>query len=359
MPFAHHGDARRLVQHQDRVVLQEHALTKLRPHRPNIARRDERARMDLTELLHRHRRELEVHCYRMLGSYHEAEDIVQETFLRAWRGWDAFQGRSSVRAWLYRIATNACLDALKSAQRRVLPMDLGPPGAPGETRPPRADVPWLEPIPDRVLDEDPETRAVARETVELAFLAALQHLPPRQRAVLIARDVLGWPAGDAAALLGLTAPAVNSALQRARATLRERLPERGADWTPARGPEPGEAEVLRRYVEAFERADVAGMARLIADEARATMPPIPVWYLGKPAIVGALELSVPPGSPYDIGQISAVPTRANRTPAIVVHHTPPGAASPRPFALSVLRIEAGLIREMTAFHDPGVLAGFP
>ncbi|GAA2363129.1 sigma-70 family RNA polymerase sigma factor [Dactylosporangium salmoneum] len=314
--------------------------------------------MDLTQQLERHRRELEVHCYRMVGSFHEAEDLVQETFLRAWRGWDQFQGRSSVRAWLYRIATNACLDALKSAQRRVLPMDLAPPSAPGVSLPPRADVPWLEPLPDRVLDEDPATRLVARETVELAFLAALQHLPPRQRAVLIARDVLGWSAAETADLLGATGPSVNSALQRARATLRERLPERGEDWRPERGPEPGEREVLRRYVEAFERADVAGMARLIADEARAAMPPLPMWYLGKSAIVDTLSLSVPPGSPAHVGRVRAVPVRANRSPALIAYHTPPGATAEQPFAVGVLRIEGGLIREMIAFHDPRLFGLF-
>ncbi|WP_432832110.1 sigma-70 family RNA polymerase sigma factor [Dactylosporangium sp. CA-092794] len=313
---------------------------------------------DLTEVFERHRRELEVHCYRMLGSFHEAEDVVQETMLKAWRGRDGFEGRSSVRAWLYRIATNACLDVLKSAQRRVLPMDLGPPSEPAVSRPPRADVPWLEPLPDRVLDDDPETRLVARETVELAFLAALQHLPPLQRAVLIARDVLGWTAGETARLLDTTAATVNSALQRARATLRERLPQRGADWTPERGPGADEREVLRRYVEAFERADLQAMAKLIADEARASMPPLPMWYLGKAAIVGALARSVPVGAPHHVGRIRAAVTRANRMPAVVVYHVPPGETAERPFAVSVLRIEGGLIREMTAFHEPRVFAEF-
>jgi RNA polymerase sigma-70 factor (ECF subfamily) len=313
--------------------------------------------MDLADV-EPYRRELEVHCYRMLGSYHEAEDLVQETFLRAWKGRDAFQGRSSVRAWLYRIATNACLDVLKSAQRRVLPMDLGPPSEPGVELPPRADVAWLEPLPDRVLDADPATRAVARETVELAFLAALQHLPPRQRAVLVARDVLGWSAAETAGLLGVTSPAVNSALQRARATLRERLPERGEDWTPDRGPDPDEREVLRRYVDAFQRSDVRGMARLLADEARAVMPPLPAWYLGRTAIVGALMRSVPPGSPFAVGTVRIELTRANRDPAMIAYHTPPGTTAERPFAISVLRVEGGLIRELTAFHDPRVFDEF-
>ncbi|WP_433211199.1 sigma-70 family RNA polymerase sigma factor [Dactylosporangium sp. CS-047395] len=313
--------------------------------------------LDLTEL-EPYRRELEVHCYRMLGSFHEAEDLVQETYLRAWKSWSSFEGRSSVRAWLYRIATNACLDVLKSAQRRVLPMDLGPPSAPGVDGPPVTDVSWLEPLPDRVLDADPETRTVARETVELAFLAALQHLPPRQRAVLISRDVLGWSAAETASLLAVTPASVNSALQRARATLRERLPSRGEDWTPSRGPDPAEQEVLRQYVDAFQRADVAGMARLLAAEARAVMPPIPAWYLGRDAIAGALALSVPPGSPYFVGRIRVELTRANRDPALIAYHVPPGSTEERPFAISVLRVEGGQIRELTAFHDPDVFAGF-
>ncbi|WP_433052723.1 RNA polymerase subunit sigma-70 [Dactylosporangium sp. CS-033363] len=313
--------------------------------------------LDLTEL-EPYRRELEVHCYRMLGSFHEAEDLVQETYLRAWKSWPSFEGRSSVRAWLYRIATNACLDVLKSAQRRVLPMDLGPPSAPGADGPPVTDVSWLEPLPDRVLDADPETCTVARETVELAFLAALQHLPPRQRAVLISRDVLGWSAAETAALLDVTAASVNSALQRARATLRERLPSRGEDWTPARGPDPAEQEVLRQYVDAFQRADVAGMARLLAAEARAVMPPISAWYLGRDAIAGALALSVPPGSPFFVGRIRVELTRANRDPALIAYHVPPGETAERPFAISVLRVEGGQIRELTAFHDPAVFAGF-
>jgi RNA polymerase sigma-70 factor (ECF subfamily) len=316
---------------------------------------------DLALQFERHRRELEVHCYRMLGSFHEAEDLVQETFLKAWRGRDGFEGRSSVRAWLYRIATNACLDVLKSGQRRLLPMDLGPPADPELSLPARTDVPWLEPVPDRILDEavaGPEAALVAKETIELAFLAALQHLPPRQRAVLIVRDVLGWPADETAKLLDVSVAAANSALQRARLTLRQRLPERGADWTPASAPDPDEREILRRYVEAFQRADVAGMAKLLADDARATMPPLPMWYLGKPAIVGALRLSVPPDAPHHLGEIRAECTRANRQPAVVAYRRTVGDDRFRPFAISVLRIEAGLIVEMTAFHDPALFRHF-
>ncbi|GAA2624342.1 sigma-70 family RNA polymerase sigma factor [Dactylosporangium fulvum] len=305
------------------------------------------------EEFEQHRRELEVHCYRMLGSYHEAEDLVQETFLKAWRGREDFEGRASVRSWLYRIATNACLDVLKSGRRRVLPVDLGPPADPQLELPPRTDVAWLEPVPDRVLDETPEAALVAKETVELAFLAALQHLPARQRAVLIVRDVLGWPADRTAELLEISVPAANSALQRARATLRQRLPERGADWAPDTPPDRAEQEVARRYAEAFQRADIEGMARLLADDARAAMPPLPMWYVGKPTIVVTLWQ----GAPH-LGEIRTEVTRANRAPAIVSYRKAPGDDRFRPFAIGVLRVEAGLIVEMTAFHDPAVFEFF-
>ena len=196
-------------------------------------------------LVERHRRELRVHCYRMVGSIDEAEDLVQETFLRAWRHIGGFEGRSTLRAWLYRIATNACLDALDGRARRVLPHDLEPATTGAGVGPglaemvARTDVPWLQPLPDRLWEPaadpegEPDAVAVTRETIELAFIAALQHLPPRRRAVLVLRDVLGWPARQTADHLGLSEASVTSALHRARSTLRERLPERRADWRPA------------------------------------------------------------------------------------------------------------------------------
>lgn len=294
--------------------------------------------------LEEHRRELEVHCYRMLGSWHEAEDLVQETFLKAWRGRDAFDGRASVRTWLYKIATNACLDARKSGQRRILPVDLGPPADPSVSLPPRTDVAWVEPVPDRLLDESPEAAVVAKETIELAFVATLQHLPPRQRAVLIVRDVLGWPADQTAELLDISVPAANSALQRARATMRER----GSAPRPA---SPDVREVARRFAEAYQRADVDGMARLLADHARITMPPLPMWYHGKEAIVGALRQSLP-----FLGELRTGLTGANRQPAVYSLVRQDGEW--RPFAISVLTVEAGLIVAATAFHDPDVFAFF-
>ena len=216
-------------------------------------------------LAERYRPELQVHCYRMLGSFEDAEDLVQETFLRAWRRRATFEGRSSFRAWLYGIATNASLDAVAQKRRRATA---------------GSEVLWLQPYPDRLLDaaapreDEPDAVVVTRETIELAFLVALQHLPPTQRAVLIVRDVLGWSARETAALLETTVAAVNSALQRARATLRKRLPERRLEPAAA---EPTEEErvLLERYMEAGERDDLDGLAETLGEEARFTMPPLP------------------------------------------------------------------------------------
>ncbi|MFC4041824.1 RNA polymerase subunit sigma-70 [Dactylosporangium siamense] len=283
-----------------------------------------------------YRRELEVHCYRMLGSLHEAEDLVQETYLKAWRARDGFDGRSSVRTWLYRIATNACLDALKARPRRALPVDLG------------SDEPalWLEPIPDTVLNAaqaGPEAALVAKEGVELAFLAALQHLPPRQRAVLILRDVLEWPAAQTATLLDMTVPAVNSALQRAKT----RMP------APSKPATAAEHEVARRYADAFQRGDIPAMVRLLADEVRASMPPLRIWYRGRTAVEQALR-----ESRAALGEVRVRCTAANRRPAMVSHIRPPGETDWQPFAVGILHITAGRITELVAFHDPAVVARF-
>jgi RNA polymerase sigma-70 factor (ECF subfamily) len=215
-------------------------------------------RRRLARLVERHRRELRVHCYRMVGSVEEAEDLVQETFLRAWRHIGGFEGRSTLRAWLYRIATNACLDALDGRARRVLPQDLEPATTDLGSGPvemvARTDIPWLQPLPDSLWepaadrDEEPDAVAVRRETIELAFIAALQHLPPRRRAVLILRDVPGWPARQTAEHLGVSEASVTSALHRARSTLRKRLPERRADWAPATEPTAEERASGRRPV---------------------------------------------------------------------------------------------------------------
>jgi RNA polymerase sigma-70 factor, ECF subfamily len=299
--------------------------------------RDEAA---FTALAERHRRELQLHCYRMLGSFDDSEDLVQETLLRAWRNRARFQGRSSFRAWLYRIATNACLDAL---ERR--------PGRAGGW--PAVEVPWLQPYPDRLLegiapsDSEPDAVAVTRETIELAFLAAIQHLTPRQRAVLILRDVLGWSAKDTAALLDTTVASANSALQRARETLKERLPARRLDWGPATDPSDEERALLARYMDAHERADATAVAQLLREDAIFTMPPEPDRYVGRDAIA-AFFASDAFGA-RSPGRFRLVETRANRQPAAANYVRAPGDAKYRALSLDVLRVEGGAIAEITTF----------
>jgi RNA polymerase sigma-70 factor, ECF subfamily len=305
-----------------------------------------------------------VHCYRMLGSFEEAEDLVQETFLRAWKNLDTFEGRSTPRAWLYRIATNACLDALDGRSRRVLPQQVAAPSDPNGASPPRTDIAWLQPFPDRLWEpaapseEEPGEVVVAKETIELAFLAAIQYLPPRQRAALILRDVLGWPAKQVAATLEGSVASVNSALQRARTTLKEHLPERRLDWAPATEPTDGQRAILRRYMAAVERADLAAVAELLAEDVRTAMPPYPNWFQGRDAVMAVLATSWDTASPYYPGRFRMVATLANRQPAAVAYVRRPGDPAYLPFAIGVLRIEDDRIQEITAFHDPGLFAAF-
>jgi RNA polymerase sigma-70 factor (ECF subfamily) len=281
-------------------------------------------------LVEPHRRELQVHCYRMLGSYEDSEDLVQETFLRAWRNRKSFQGRSSFRAWLYRIATNACLDAIER-RSRVAP----------ETTQPLAEVPWLEPYPDELIDD-----LVAKETVELAFIAAIQLLPPRQRAALICRDVLGWSAAESAALLNISIPALNSALQRARSRLKEHLPRRRADWRRDSDPSLEERALLRGYMEAMERGDAPGMIELLREDAFCAMPP--AWYVGRETIVQAW---VEGGFGDDSwGRLRCVRTRVNGQPAVACYVKRAGDSAYRPLVLDVLRFEDGEVSEITAFR---------
>jgi RNA polymerase sigma-70 factor, ECF subfamily len=320
-------------------------------------------------LVERHRRELRVHCYRMVGSVDEAEDLVQETFLRAWRHIGGFEGRSTLRAWLYRIATNACLDALDGRARRVLPQDLEPATTGLRAGPTemvaRTDIPWLQPFPDRLWepaadrDDEPDAVAVTRETIELAFIAALQHLPPRRRAVLILRDVLGWSARQTADHLGLSEASVTSALHRARTTLRERLPER-VDWTPATEPTAEERAVVRRYMAAIEGVDLAAVADLLAEDVRAAMPPWTLWLAGRPAVMAALTESWDSRSPNYVGRFRMLPTRANAQPAVAAYLRAPGDAADvhRAFGIGVVRIEGGRIAEMVTFHDPALFPAF-
>jgi RNA polymerase sigma-70 factor (ECF subfamily) len=295
-----------------------------------------------SELAERYRRELQVHCYRMLGSFEDSEDMVQETFLRAWRKRRSFQGRSPFRAWLYRIATNACLDALERRPRRL-------PGT--------GEVPWLQPYPDRLLeeiappDEEPDAAVVAKETIELAFLVAIQHLPPRPRAVLILRDVLGWPAKDTAALLDTSVASVNSALQRARAALKRHLPERRLEWAAGSDASEEERELVQRYVEASERADADAFVELMREDARFSMPPEPGTYVAPEAIVACWKEGGFGGAEYR--DFRCLVTRANMQPAVACYRRRPGESEYRPLAIDVLRIEDGKLAEIIAF--PGHL----
>src|SRR4051812_25782509 len=288
-------------------------------------------------LAERHRRELHVHCYRMLGSFEDAEDTVQETFLRAWRRRETFEGRSTFRAWLYRIATNACLDLL--AKCRPEPATGG-------------EVLWLQPYPDRLLDElpagdadAPETVAVARETIELAYLVAVQHLAPRPRAVLILRDVLGWPAKEVAELLGDSVNSVNSALQRARAGMREHLPAERQDWTGG-VQDAATRELVRRFTEASVATDIPVRASMRRDDVRSSMPPPPGVYVGRDAGVGDWMQDGFAGMPG----LRGVPTFVNRQPAVAFSHWREGEGAYLPLTLDVLRITGGRITEVTIFH---------
>jgi RNA polymerase sigma-70 factor, ECF subfamily len=313
--------------------------------------------------IERHRGELRVHCYRMLGSLDDSEDLVQETFLRAWRNRSSFSSEgsfSSLRAWLYRIATNACLDVLRKRPRRVLPPEVQPASDPNVPPSPPADLPWLQPYPDTLLEsvalpeDEPDAVVVARETIELAFVAAIQHLPPRQRAVLILRDVLGWSAKETASLLETSVASVNSALQRGRATLKERLPERRTEWSRSSGLSDEERELLRRYVEAHDRADANALAELLREDARLIMPPHPSWYLGREAIVTAAAQGFDP----EFGRLCTVVTGANRQPAVAHYLLRPGGSEYLPLALDVLQVEDGRIAEITSFVSAELFAAF-
>ena len=310
---------------------------------------------EFAALFERHRRELHVHCYRMLGSLQDAEDLVQETFLNAWRNRQRFERRSSFRTWLYRIATNACLNALRRNPRRLVPQQVLQPADPDADLLPAEELPWLQPYPDRLLDElGPEAAVVSRETIELAFLAAIQHLPPRQRAVLILRDALDWSASDAASLLDSSVASVNSALQRARATLKQHLPEERDKWGGR--PDPGkEACVLRRYMDAWERRDLAVLVSLLKEDAHVTMPPIPTWFQGREAVVGFFAHHV--FAPTR-GERRHLSTRANRQPAVALYRREPGERVFVPRVLEVLRIEGEQLAGIDAFVSPELFPAF-
>ena len=298
-----------------------------------------------------YRRELLAHCYRMLGSYHDAEDAVQETLLRAWRGYDRFEGRSSVRTWLYRIATRVCLTAADSRERRVLPAGIGSPSTEGSAplAARRPEVPWLEPIPDAAFAPDPADVVTSRETTRLAFVAALQTLPARQRAALLLRDVVGLSAAEVAEQLELSVAAVTSALQRARAQVERDLhPEEvvmaGVDET-----------LLDKYVAAFEQADLAALAALLRHDVQLQMPPVPTWFAGRDAVLGFFAAR-PLRVPGDGGR-RLLATRANGCPAVGTYiRQPDGRYAPH--SIVVLDTVDGQITHIYAFVDPELFGVF-
>jgi RNA polymerase sigma-70 factor (TIGR02960 family) len=312
---------------------------------------DEDAFRELTES---HRRELQVHCYRILGSLQDAEDLVQETLLAAWRGLEAFEGRSSVRAWLYRIATNRCLNALRDRTRR-------PPQVQAVVEPPeptrRTEPLWLEPYPDVLLEDipdrspGPEARYEVREAVGLAFISALQSLPPRQRAALVLRDVLGFRTAEIADMLDTGEIAVKGALQRARASLEARLPARD------RAPLPDSArerELIGRFADAVESGDIDNVVTLLTDDALLTMPPQPLEYQGHEPIAAFLRHR----AELRGAALRVVPTRANTQPAFGCYLPDPHAAIARPYGLIVLTLAGDAIAAITWFSDTGVFPRF-
>jgi RNA polymerase sigma-70 factor (ECF subfamily) len=295
-----------------------------------------------------YRAELTRHCYRMLGSAFEAEDAVQETMVRAWRNLDRFEGRASLKSWLYSIATNVCLDMLNGPQRRARPMDLGPAGTPQSTLATSPEATWIEPIPDsRVLPEsgDPAELAEARETVRLAFVAALQHLPPGQRAVLLLRDVLRWKAAEVAELLDTSVASVNSALQRARTSLT------ASDLSPGDASAPAldesERELVDRYVEAFERYDIDSLVSLLHEDATLSMPPYSLWLQG-PEHIASWHLGQGAGCR---GSRLLPAVAANGSPAFGQYRPSGPDGAYEPWALQVLEISGGRIAGLNSFLD--------
>jgi len=312
------------------------------------------ARGEFGRLVEPYRRELKLHCYRMLGSLHEADDLVQETYLRAWRSFDTFEGSGSLRGWLYRIATNACLNVIEARKhaRRVLPDQQGPAAAmiAMPDGPPPTEVAWLEPYPDSYLEgiaddaPNPEARYTAREAVQLAFVAAIQQLPPRQRAALLLCDVLGWAAAETATLLGGSTVSINSALQRARDTLAKHYPQGRPAQAPR--PTPTQQHLLERYLRAWEGHDIDGFVALLKEDATFTMPPWLQWYAGRRAIGSFFTLAW-----KTCGGLRLVPTAANGQPAFAVYER---SADGRwaAHAIQVLALEGEMISALTLFVPP-------
>jgi RNA polymerase sigma-70 factor, ECF subfamily len=313
----------------------------------------ERTNQAFERLAEPFRSELKLHCYRMLGSVHEAEDLVQETYLRAWRSFDSFEGRGSFRAWLYQIATNACLNALASRNNvpRLLPDQRAPASAQMPDGKPATDVAWLEPYPDSNLEgiaddaPNPEARYASREAVQLAFVAVIQQLPPRQRAVLLLCDVLGWSAVEAATLLGGSTASINSALQRARETLAKRYPNGRPPVAPR--PNPAQQKLLGRYLQAWEGLDLDSFVALLKEDATYTMPPLPQWYAGRQAIRTFFERAW-----KGYGGFRLVPTAANRQSAFAAYSRTGADAPWAAHSIHVLSFEHDMISALTLFVKP-------
>jgi RNA polymerase sigma-70 factor (ECF subfamily) len=305
------------------------------------------------------RAELHSHCYRMLGSLHDAEDAFQETLLRAWRGLPGFAGRSGLRTWLYKIATNTCLDAIAKRPKRVLPVDYGPSTAPSEdVGEPLVESVWIEPYPDAELgieggDAAPDARYEQREALELAFIAALQHLPANQRAVLILRDVLGFSAREASELLDTTVPSVNSALQRARRSVDARLPERSQQATLRSLGDERMRELVERYVDAWARGDVSALAALLVEDAVFSMPPWAAWWRGRETVAGFAK-----AAQEVCAEARAVPTHANGQLAVAYYQLDTETGLWAPAAIDVITLEGTLISEITGFILPGLFPSF-
>ncbi len=303
---------------------------------------------DIDEAMRRYRRELHVHCYRMLGSFDDAEDHVQEVFLRAWRSRDSFEGRAGARTWLYRIATNACLDTLRRQRPRMVPDP-----SPGSTGPSVATMPWLQPYPDAMLEElvsdqpGPEALAMMRESLSLAYLTVIQILPPRQRAVLILRDVLDWAAREVATLIDVSVPAVKSALQRARATVREHQVDQEF------AVDADQRRLLRGFIAAHEDADPEALIALLRHDVRLAISPQVGEWNGHDEVAAALR-----GGMNSLGTWRVLPTSANGQPAAVGYLRRPGETAFLPFVISVLDIRQGRLTEIAAFEAPHLVAAF-
>jgi RNA polymerase sigma-70 factor (ECF subfamily) len=326
------------------------AMTAAEPSRESQSR--ERSNQAFERLAEPLRREIKLHCYRMLGSLHDAEDLVQETFLRGWRGFENFDGEN-FRAWLYRIATNACLNAIESRKlaQRMLPDQQFPAATLMPNGTPATEVPWLEPYPDShlegIADEapTPEARYTAREAVKLAFVAAIQGLPPRQRAVLLLCDVLGWAASEVATLLGGSTASINSALQRARETLSKRYP--GGQPEVAPKPDAAQQELLGRYMKAWEGLDLDNFVALLKEDATYTMPPLPQWYFGREPIRSFFAFAF---KTYD--GFRMVPTAANGEPAFAAYSRQDAHAPWTAHSIHVLTLERAEISRLTLFYKP-------